>query len=77
MVDTTQMSLEDYQAYMDKLALRISETMKGARLEDALSACAANIGFGMVQLPEAQHDKMRAHLNKIIDAILEKAPRPQ
>jgi hypothetical protein len=51
--------------------------MKGARLEDALSACAANIGFGMVQLPEAQHDKMRAHLNKIIDAILEKAPRPQ
>ena len=75
-VDTTKMSLEDYQSYMDKLAMSLSETMKGARLEDALSACAACIGFGIVQLPEEQHGKMRAHLNRIIDAIIEKAPRP-
>jgi hypothetical protein len=31
----------------------------------------------MIQLPPEQHDKMRAHLDRIIDVIIEKAPRTQ
>jgi hypothetical protein len=74
-VSTEKMSLEEYQKHMDALAMRLSETMRGEKLEDALSASAACIGFGMVQLPEEQHAKMREHLNRIIDVIIEKAPR--
>jgi cyanophycinase-like exopeptidase len=75
MVNSTAMSNEEYQLHMDELAMRISEAMKGERIEDALSACAANIGFGMTQLPVDQHDKMRVHLGRIIEAIIAKVPR--
>jgi hypothetical protein len=73
--DTTRMSLEEYQMFMDTLALNISKVMQGVRVEDGMSACAACIGFGMLQLPSDQHGKMREHLNRIIDTIIEKAPR--
>jgi len=69
--NTKDMSAEEYQDHMDKLAMRLSNTAKGERLEDTLSAFAACIGFGMTQLPKDQHDRMRAHLSKIIDAIIE------
>jgi hypothetical protein len=68
------MTNEEYQKHMDELALRVGHALKGMRLEDAISACAANIGFGMVQLPSDQHEKMRAHFNLIIDTIIEKTP---
>jgi hypothetical protein len=77
---TATMSQEEYQDHMDKLAMRISDTASGEGLEDSLSAFAACIGFGMAQLPREQHEKMRAHLNRIIDVIIEnvaKNGRPQ
>ena len=69
-----QMSLEEYQMHMDALAMRVSDQMRGERLEDALSAYAACIGFGMTQLPADQHDKMREHLGRIIDSIIKHVP---
>ena len=75
MLDTSKMNPEEYQQYMDALSMRISKAMAGARIEDAISGCAACIGFGLVQLPADQHEKMRAHLTRIIDKVIENAPR--
>ena len=77
MLDSKNMSPEEYQDHMDKLAMKISQAMEGNRVEDGISACAACIGFGMVQLPADQHEKMSAHISRIISAILARAPRPQ
>jgi hypothetical protein len=74
MLDSSKMTHEEYQEYMDQLSLRVSKAMEGARLEDAISACAACAGFGLVQLPADQRDKMREHMARIIDKIIEKAP---
>jgi hypothetical protein len=73
-VPVDKMTTEEYQAHMDALAMRVSDAAKGERLEDGLSAFAACIGFGMAQLPADQHDKMRAHLDRIINAIIANAP---
>jgi hypothetical protein len=74
---SSNMTPDQFQDHMDKLSIRVSQALGGERLEDAMSACAACIGFGMIQLPPEQHDKMRAHLDRIIDVIIEKAPRTQ
>ena len=69
-----QMTPDEYQNYMDELSTKVSQTLHGARLEDGISACAACIGFGFTQLPPDQHEKMRAHIERIINAIIERVP---
>jgi ribose 5-phosphate isomerase RpiB len=70
MVDTMKMNQEEYQDHMDKLAKKVAEVLNGQRVEDGISACAACIGFGIVQIPTDKHEKMRAHIDNIIDAII-------
>jgi len=72
--DTMKMTHDEYQDHMDMLAKRVGMALEGQRLEDGISACAANIGFAMTQMPEAQHAKMREHIWRIVDAIIEKVP---
>ena len=75
MVASDKMTKEEYQIHMDALAMRVSKTMAGERLEDALSAYAACIGFGMLQLPPHQHDLMHQHIGNIIGAIIKNGPQ--
>jgi hypothetical protein len=75
--EQVEMSQEDYQTHMDALAKKVAATLKGVRLEDGISACAACIGFGMVQIPPGDHAKMRVHIGRIIDAIIANVPKPQ
>jgi hypothetical protein len=74
---TTDMTLDQYQDHMDKLATKVGQVLNGERLEDGMSACAACIGFGMTQLDPKEHSKMRAHIGNIIDAIVAKVPPPK
>jgi hypothetical protein len=71
--NSVAMSLEEYQAYMDALTMDVSKAMGGARLEDAITACAACIGFGMAQLPPEHRETMRTQFNNIIDKIIERS----
>ena len=77
MVDTMKMNEDEYREHMDRLATSVGKVLNGQRIEDGMSACAACIGFGMVHLKPEDHDKMRKHVNNIIDAIVERTPRPQ
>ena len=74
MVNTDRMNHDEYQDHMDQLAQKVGQVLNGERLEDGISACAAAIGFGMTQLVPSQHEKMRAHIDRIIDAIIENVP---
>lgn len=72
-LDSKEMNRAEYQEYMDGLSMRVSKALEGARVEDAISACAACIGFGMVHILPENRDQMREHMARIIDTILEKA----
>jgi len=76
-MDTSKMTLEQYQDHMDKLATAVGQVLNGEKLEDGISACAACIGFGMTQLDPSQHGKMRDHIGRIINAIIDKVPPPK
>jgi len=69
-----KMTNDEYQDHMDNLAKSVGRALEGQRIEDGIIACAACIGFALLQLTPEQRKKMREHTDHLINEILIKAP---
>ena len=70
------MTDDEYQTHMDGLAQKVGEALAGQRIEDATIACAACIGFGLLQLKPEHRDALRKQINTIIEKIVAMPQRP-
>ena len=70
-----KMSDDEYQTHMDNLAKKVGEALAGQRIEDATIACAACIGFGLMQLKPEHREILRKQVSDMIEKIVAQAPR--
>jgi hypothetical protein len=71
------MTDDEYQDHMDELAKKIGSVLVGERIEDGIIACAACMGFALIQLTPPQRMAVRGHTEKMINEILIKAAEAQ
>jgi hypothetical protein len=70
------MTDDEYQTHMDGLAQKVGNTLAGERIEDAAIACAACIGFGLLQLKPEHRTVLRKQINVMIEKIVDLPRRP-
>jgi hypothetical protein len=71
------MTDDEYQDHMDELAKKIGSVLVGERIEDGILACAACMGFALIQLTPEQRKAVRRHTDHMINEILAKAVAQQ
>ena len=71
-----KMSDDEYQTHMDNLAKKVGEALAGQRIEDATIACAACIGFGLMQLKPEHREILRKQVSDMIEKIVAMPQRP-
>jgi hypothetical protein len=67
-----RMTADEYQDHMDALATKVGLSLEGEMMEEAIVACAANIGFGVAQLPPEGRRVMLNHVLELINQIINK-----
>ena len=60
----------DYDAYMDRLVITISQSIpEGTETPDVISACAAIIGYALADVPVEKRDRVFASALAFIDEV--------
>jgi hypothetical protein len=72
-----KMTDEEYQTHMDGLAKKVGEALGGERIEEAIIACAACIGFGLLQLKPPHRDVVHLQAKKMIDTLIAMPQKPR